>query len=72
MNLIGGRKMALGLVYLILGYACVFLAVFKGADAGVIASVAGACVSLATGMGVVVWGNVRVHEAQADVGVNKP
>ena len=64
MNRIGGRKMALGVLYLLGGIGCIGLALWKDADAGVIASVAGAFVSLSTGLGVVVWGNVQEHRSK--------
>ena len=60
----GSRKLALGLVYLIGGIACVGGALYMEAGAGVISSVAAAFVSFATGLGVIVWGNVATHRAK--------
>jgi len=61
---IGGRKMVLGMIYLLGGIGCIVLSLLRDADAGVIAAVAGAFVSFATGLGVVVWGNVQEHRAK--------
>lgn len=60
---IGGRKMALGILYLVGGIGCILTALLRDADAGVLAATAGAFVSLSTGLGVVVWGNVEEHRA---------
>ena len=60
----GSRKFTIGMTYVILGFTCVGVALIKEAGAGVIASVAGASISLATGIGVIVWGNVATHKAK--------
>lgn len=59
---IGGRKLALGILYLVGGIGCILTAVWRNADPGVIAAVAGAFLSLSSGLGIVVWGNVKEHE----------
>jgi len=60
----GNRKFVLGVLYGIGGFGCILATVLKGSDAGVIAAVAAACLSLATGLGVIVWGNVQEHRAK--------
>ena len=59
----GNRKFTLGVLFMACGFSCIIAAILKGSDAGVIAAVAGACLSLATGLGVIVWGNVQEHRA---------
>lgn len=56
----GSRKFVLGLVYI---FACSLLsgyAISKGYDWAGIASLNA---SIATGLGVIVWGNVQTHRA---------
>ena len=62
MKVIGGRKFALGLVYVILGFATIIMAVYEAPEH--IAAVAAGCVSLAPGVGAIIWGNVAEHRAQ--------
>ncbi len=68
MNLRGSRKLLLGMTYVLCGFACIETALLMEAGAGVIAAVAGACVSVASGLLVVIGGNVKVHEAQTKAG----
>ena len=63
LSVIGGRKFALGFAYLAGAFGCIGLAVWTESDAGVIAAVAGSCISVSTGLAVVVWGNVQEHRA---------
>jgi hypothetical protein len=57
-----GRKFWLGVVYMVFGFAMCGIAVWRG-DAALVASAAGACLSLATGLAATIWGNVQVHKA---------
>jgi hypothetical protein len=61
MNVIGGRKVILGLVYLLGSFVMIGMSI-QTKDSGVVASVAGACIALAPGLGMIIWGNVKVHE----------
>ena len=59
----GQRKLRLGLFYLL---SVVALAVVYGPDNWT--ALAALAVSMATGVGVVVWGNVKSHEANGNGG----
>ena len=61
---IGGRKFALGLVYLILCGTVSILAVSNGVTGWDAAGVASLFTSAATGLGVIVWGNVQEHRSK--------
>jgi len=61
---IGGRKFTLGLVYLLLCGAVSILAVNNGVTGWDAAGVASLFASAATGLGVVVYGNVMEHRAK--------
>ena len=63
--LIGNRKFILGMSYLIGCFVIIETALAFNADAGVIASVAGGCISIATGLGAVVYANVLEHRAKS-------
>ena len=65
MNSIGGRKFALGIVYLLGSFVMIGMAI-STRDAAVVASVAAACVALAPGIAAIIWGNVATHRAQAE------
>jgi len=62
MSVIGGRKFTLGLLYIILGFATILTAVFEAPEH--IAAVAAGCVSLAPGVGAIIWGNVQEHRTK--------
>ena len=61
-NSVGGRKMVLGVMYLVGGIGCVITALVTKSEAAIILAVASAFVSFATGLGVVVWGTVEEHK----------
>ena len=61
----GWRKLVLGLLYIIISGVCIETAILRDAGAGVIAAVASAVVAIAPGVGVIIWGNVETHRAQA-------
>lgn len=63
----GIRKLLLGLVYLV-GYLVLFaVVVFKGGPeaVGLVGALAASAVGTATGLGVVVYGNVATHRIQS-------
>ncbi len=64
MSAAGNRKFLLGALYVIGAIGCIESAILTEAGAGVIAAVAGAAVSVSTGLGVIVWGNVQEHIAK--------
>jgi hypothetical protein len=57
----GWRKFIWGETYILGAFGLVGYALYQGMDAGVVAAVAAACVSLAPGLGVVIYGNVQEH-----------
>ena len=61
---IGGRKFALGLIYLAGTFAISGFSVWKGVTGWDAAGVASLFASAATGLGVIVWGNVQEHRAK--------
>ena len=63
MQRIGGRKFALGMTYVVGCCVLIGMAIWTR-EAAIVASVAGACVSLAPGVGVIVWGNVQEHKTK--------
>jgi len=60
----GSRKFALGLVYLIGSYGLAFAAILTGASGWDAAALASFPVSIATGLGAIVWGNAQEHRAR--------
>ena len=60
--IIGKRKFILGMTYVIGCCVLIALAIYSG-DAAIVASAAAACVSLAPGVGIIIWGNVHEHKA---------
>jgi len=60
----GNRKFLLGALYVIGAIGCIESAILTEAGAGVIGAVAAATVSIATGLGVIVWGNAKEWEAK--------
>lgn len=60
----GHRKFCLGLVYLLGSLGLLGLALWRGADAGVIAATSAGLVSVAPGIAAVIWGNVQEHRAR--------
>jgi hypothetical protein len=64
---IGGRKLALGLIYLIGCFVIAILAVTRGASGWDALGIASLPTSIATGLGVIVWGNVQEHRAKNGV-----
>lgn len=58
---IGYRKLLLGLAYIVCVTALGLVAMFRSVD---LVSVAALAASMATGVGVVVWGNVQVAKAE--------
>lgn len=56
---LGGRKFILGMIYLIGCFVTINLALWKGLSGWDSVAVGSMCVSIATGLGVVVWGNVQ-------------
>ena len=61
---IGGRKFTLGLIYMLGCFSISIVAVLHGATGWDAAGVASLFVSTATGLGVVVWGNVQEHRTR--------
>lgn len=66
----GIRKLLLGMVYLVGYFVLLGTVVFRGGpDAvGLVGALAASAVGLATGLGVVVYGNVATHRVQANGG----
>ena len=64
MKAIGGRKMLLGLIYLVGCFTISAMAVNKGVVGFDAAGVASLFASIAVGLGVIVWGNVQSKLAQ--------
>ncbi len=60
----GWRKWSLGMVYIVGGLLLLAGALLTDKTGTVIGALAGAFVSLATGMGVIVYGNVMEHRAR--------
>lgn len=67
MNAIGGRKFTLGLLYLLGCFTVSAISVSKGVVGWDAAGVASLFASAATGLGVIVWGNVQEHRANNGV-----
>ena len=61
---IGGRKFALGILYLVFVSSISYMAVSSGVTGWDAAGVASLFASAATGLGVIVWGNVQEHRAK--------
>ena len=59
---IGGRKFVLGLTYMLGCFGLLALGVYSG-EAAIVGAVAGGCVSMAPGVGAIIWGNVKEHQA---------
>ena len=57
----GNRKFALGMTYLIGIFALGGLAVVMDKSAGLVGAVSSFAVTVATGLGVIVWGNREEH-----------
>lgn len=62
----GWRKFGLGAFYLVGNFGLAGLAIWTGNDqaTALVAAVAGFATGLATGLGVIVWGNVQEHRAR--------
>jgi len=56
--------MILGVMYLVGCFGVSFAAVFTGASGWEAAGIAALPVSIASGLGVIVWGNVKEHQAK--------
>ena len=67
----GHRKFILGLAFIIGGFVLLGVALFTDKDAAVIGSLAASFVSVATGLGVVIYGNVMEHRTKAGNDGNK-
>jgi hypothetical protein len=58
----GWRKFVWGMTYLLGNMGLEAYALYRGMDSSVIASIAAASVTMAGGLGVVVYGNVQEHK----------
>lgn len=61
---IGGRKFALGLFYLLGCFGISAGALWSGHTGWDAVGLASLPVAIASGLGVIVWGNVKEHEAK--------
>lgn len=60
---IGGRKFTLGLIYLLGCFGVATGAILTGATGWDAVGLASLPMAIATGLGVIVWGNVQEHRA---------
>lgn len=60
----GYRKMLLGTLYLIGCFVMCIMAVWSGNSGWDAAGIAALPTSVATGLGVIIWGNVQEHRAK--------